>query len=78
MTIFGRKRRPHFKGSPKGRRLKLERNLERPEVRLDHFQAPFAPLTLKLYTKGEAVLRAEVMLHNARAWSGPPPPGSIP
>ncbi|MBE7472911.1 MAG: hypothetical protein HS114_31055 [Anaerolineales bacterium] len=71
MTIFGRKRRPHFKGSPKGRRLKLERNLERPEYDLTIFRLHFAPLTLKLYTKGEAVLRAEVMLHNARAWSGP-------
>jgi DNA-binding transcriptional ArsR family regulator len=71
MTIFGRKRRPHFKGSPKGRRLRLERNLERPEYNLTIFRLHFGPLTLKLYIKGEAVLRAEVMLHNARAWSGP-------
>lgn len=71
MTIFGRKRRPHFKGSSQGRRLRLERNLERPEYNLTIFRLHFGPLTLKLYTKGEAVLRAEVMLHNARAWSGP-------
>lgn len=71
MTIFGRKRRPHFKGSPKGHRLRLERNLERPEHNLTIFRLHFGPLTLKLYTKGEAVLQAEVMLHNARAWSGP-------
>jgi hypothetical protein len=71
MTIFGRKRRPHFKGSPKGRRLRLERNLERPEYDLTIFRLHFGPLTLKLYIKGEAVLRAGVMLHNARAWSGP-------
>jgi hypothetical protein len=71
MTIFGRKRRPHFKGSPKGRRLRLERNLERPEYNLTIFRLHFGPLTLKLYTKGEVVLRVEVMLHNARTWSGP-------
>ncbi|MCQ3976399.1 MAG: hypothetical protein DPW09_23460, partial [Anaerolineae bacterium] len=61
MTIFGRKRRPHFKGKSKGRRLRLERNLERPAYNLTIFRLHFAPLTLKLYTKGEAVLRAEVM-----------------
>jgi DNA-binding transcriptional ArsR family regulator len=71
MTIFGRKRRPHFKGGSKGRRLRLERNLERPAYNLTIFRLHFGPLTLKLYLKGEAVLRAEVMLHNARAWSGP-------
>ncbi|MFN8459988.1 MAG: hypothetical protein U0401_35950 [Anaerolineae bacterium] len=71
MTIFGRKRRPHFKGGAKGRRLKLERDLERPAYNLTIFRLHFGPWTLKLYLKGEAVLRAEVMLHNARAWSGP-------
>ncbi|MBE7470686.1 MAG: hypothetical protein HS114_16250 [Anaerolineales bacterium] len=60
---------PHFKGKSKGRRLRLERNLERPAYNLTIFRLHFGPLTLKLYTKGEAVLRAEVMLHNARAWS---------
>ncbi len=78
MTIFGRQRRPHFKGSPKGRRLRLERNLERPEYNLTIFRIHFGPLTLKLYIKGEAVLRAEVMLHNARAWSGPRRPDQFP
>jgi hypothetical protein len=71
MTIFGRKRRPHFKGKSKGHRLRLERTLERPAYNLTIFRLHFGPLSLKLYTKGEAVLRAEVMLHNARAWSGP-------
>jgi hypothetical protein len=71
MTIFGRQRRPHFKGGSKGRRLRLERDLERPTYNLTIFRLHFGPLTLKLYLKGEAVLRAEVMLHNARAWSGP-------
>jgi hypothetical protein len=70
-TIFGRKRRPHFKGKSKGRRLRLERSFERPEYDLTIFKIHFGVLTLKLYTKGKAVLRVEVMLHNAKAWSGP-------
>jgi hypothetical protein len=67
-TIFGRQRRPHYKGKRKAHRIKVERVLERPAYNLTIFKIHFGPLTLKLYTKGEAVLRGEVMVHNTKAW----------
>jgi hypothetical protein len=66
-TIFGRQRRPHYKGKRKAHRISVERILERPAYNLTIFKIHFGPLTLKLYTKGEAVLRCEVMVHNAKA-----------
>jgi len=66
-TIFGRQRRPHYKGKRKAHRVSVERSLERPAYNLTIFKIHFGPFTLKLYTKGEAVLRGEVMVHNAKA-----------
>jgi hypothetical protein len=66
-TIFGRQRRPHYKGKRKAHRIRVERILERPVYNLTIFKIHFGPLTLKLYTKGEAVLRCEVMVHNTKA-----------
>jgi hypothetical protein len=66
-TIFGRQRRPHYKGKRKAHRVRVERILERPAYNLTIFKIHFGPLTLKLYTKGEAVLRCEVMVHNTKA-----------
>jgi len=66
-TIFGRKRRPHWKGKRKAYRASVERILERPRYNLTIFKIHFGPLTLKMYTKGEAVLRGEVVVHNAKA-----------
>lgn len=65
-TIFGRKRRPHWKGKPKRNRVSVERILERPAYNLTIFKIHFGPFTLKLYTKGEAVLRCEVTVHNTK------------
>ncbi len=66
-TIFGRQRRPHYKGTAKAHRVSVERILERPAYDLTIFKIHFGPFTLKLYTKGEAILRCEVTVHNAKA-----------
>lgn len=62
-TIFGRKYRPH------NRRQKnsgFEIRIEKPDYNLTIFKIHFGKLTLKLYDKGERVLRAEVVVHNAK------------
>ena len=62
-TIFGRKNRPH------NRRQKhsgFEIRIEKPDYNLTIFKIHFGKLTLKLYDKGERVLRAEVVVHNAK------------
>ncbi len=66
-TIFGRKRRPHRKGRFKGQRVPEERIFETPAYDLTIFKIHFGSVTLKLYTKGENVLRAEAVVHNAKA-----------
>jgi len=68
-TIFGRKRRPHWKGQRKKRKINVERIFERPAYNLTIFKIRFGELTLKMYTKGEAVLRCEVVVQNAKALS---------
>ena len=62
-TLFGMTRRPkwHWK-----RRPRLEVVLETPVYDLTVFKLHFGKLTLKAYTKGEHVLRFEVVLHNAK------------
>jgi hypothetical protein len=65
-TIFGTKRRPFRQrgtGKPDPR---LEVVIERPVYDLKVLKAHFK-LTVKLYTKGERVLRIEVIVHNARS-----------
>ena len=66
-TIFGRKRRPHRKGQFKGQRVPEERIFETPAYDLTIFKIHFGSVTLKLYTKGENVLRAEAVVHHAKA-----------
>lgn len=66
-TIFGRKRRPHRKGRFKGQRVPEERIFETPAYDLTIFKLHFGAVTLKLYTKGENVLRAEAVTHHAKA-----------
>jgi hypothetical protein len=68
-TIFGRQRRPHWKGQRKKHKTNVELSLERPTYNLTIFKIRFGELTLKMYTKGEAVLRCEVVVHNAKALS---------
>ena len=63
-TIFGVKARPHW--DRKGKTPRIEVVVERPQYDLTIFKLHFGKLTLKVYTKGERVLRVEVMVHNAR------------
>jgi len=62
-TLFGAKRRPraHAKHRPR-----LAVVLETPTYDLTVFKLHFGKLTLKAYTKGERVLRFEVVIHNVR------------
>ncbi len=60
-TIFGRKDRPHNRGRGGGR---LERVLERSTYDLTVFKLHFGKLTLKMYDKGDRVLRIEAVVNN--------------
>lgn len=65
-TIFGAKRRPyiHNKNRPQPR---FETVVEKPEYNLTVFKLHFGKLTVKMYTKGERVLRSEAIAHNTKA-----------
>lgn len=67
-TIFGVKYRPYFRG-PHGKPPRIELSVERPAYNLTVFKIHFGLLTVKMYSKGERVLRLEVMIHNARRLS---------
>ena len=62
-TIFGRKYRPHNHGQ---KHSEFELRIEKPDYNLTIFKIHFGKLTLKLYDKGERILRAEVVVHNAK------------
>ena len=64
-TIFGRRHRP-FKKGRHSKRPRFEVVVERPVYDLTVFKVHFGKLTVKLYSKGECVLRIEVISHNAR------------
>jgi hypothetical protein len=63
-TNFGMKRRPYWQHNGKAPRLEVV--VERPQYDLTIFKLHFGKLTLKVYTKGERVLRIEVMVHNTK------------
>jgi hypothetical protein len=63
-TIFGVKTRPHR--DRKGKPPRFEVVVERPQYDLTIFKLHFGRLTLKVYTKGERVLRVEVVVHNTK------------
>lgn len=62
-TIFGYQRRPYRKDK-RGKRPKIEIVVERPAYNLTIFKIHFGKLTVKMYSKGERVLRIEVVVHN--------------
>ena len=64
-TIFGSKRRPVR--HKKNKTPRLEVVVEKPQYDLTVFKIHFGKLTVKLYTKGECVLRVEVIIHNTKA-----------
>jgi hypothetical protein len=61
-TILGCKQRPQQRG-----KHRWEITVETPEYGLTVFKIRTRVLTLKLYSKGERVLRCEIVLHNAKA-----------
>jgi hypothetical protein len=61
-TILGCKQRPQRRG-----KTRWEITVEKPEYGLTVFKIRTGVFTLKLYSKGECVLRCEIVLHNARA-----------
>lgn len=62
-TIFGRRQRG---GGSGGQEPRWEVVVERPSYDLTVFKVHCGKLTLKMYSKGERVLRSEVIVHNAR------------
>jgi len=60
-TILGAKQRPQRKS-----KTRWEITVETPEYGLTIFKVHAGALTLKMYTKGERVLRCEVIVHNVR------------
>ncbi|WP_045226886.1 hypothetical protein [Methyloterricola oryzae] len=65
-TIFGRTHRP-FRIPTRGRDVpKLVKAVQTPSYDLTVFKLHWGHLTLKLYDKGERVLRAEVVVHNSK------------
>ena len=63
-TIFGAKSRPHRDRKDKAPRLAVV--VETPTYDLTIFKLHFGKLTLKVYTKGERVLRFEAIVHNTK------------
>jgi len=66
-TIFGTKQRPFLTRNKNKPREEVV--VERPQYNLTVFKLHFGKFTVKLYTKGENVLRVEVIVHNAKAFS---------
>ena len=62
-AMMGRKNRPHNR---KQGRPGIEIRIEKPNYNLTIFKIHFGKITLKLYDKGERILRAEVVVHNAK------------
>ena len=63
-TIFGAQKRPTWRKGKKAPRLQVV--VETPKYDMTVFKIHFGKLTAKLYTKGERVLRIEIIIHNAR------------
>jgi hypothetical protein len=64
-TILGYRHRPKYRRRAK-RSSEWEVAVERPAYNLTVFKLHCGRLTLKIYTKGERVLRIEVVAHNTR------------
>jgi hypothetical protein len=64
-TILGYRRRPRYRSRAK-RSAEWEVSVERPAYDLTIFKLHCGKLTLKIYSKGERVLRIEAVAHNTR------------
>lgn len=63
-TIFGSHKRPHQKNAAGKKRI-VQVTVEKPVYDLTVFKVYFDALTVKIYSKGERVLRFEATVHNA-------------
>jgi hypothetical protein len=66
-TILGYRRRPRYRPRRGKKAPTWEVTVERPVYDLTIFKLHCGRLTLKIYTKGERVLRIEAMAHNVHA-----------
>lgn len=66
-TILGYRRRPRYRPRRGKKEPTWEVTVERPVYDLTIFKLHCGRLTLKIYTKGERVLRMEAMAHNTQA-----------
>jgi len=64
-TILGYRRRPRYRSRAK-RSAEWEVSVEKPAYDLTIFKLHCGKLTLKIYSKGERVLRIEVVAHNTQ------------
>jgi len=62
-TVFGHKQRPSRKKLSQDR---YQIVVETPEYGVTVFKVHYGKLTLKLYTKGERILRIEIVVHNTK------------
>jgi len=69
-TILGYRRRPRYRPRRGKQGPTWEVTVERPVYDLTIFKLHCGRLTLKIYTKGERVLRIEAMAHNTLALDG--------
>jgi len=65
-TLFGSKHRPHLSAQRKDKRPSVQVQIERPAYDLTVFKLHFGKQTLKIYDKGERVLRVEAVAHNVK------------
>jgi hypothetical protein len=66
-TIFGDKNRPHYDKRKKNP-ARWGVVVETPTYDLTVFKVHYGKMTLKIYTKGERVLRVEVIVHNTKEY----------
>jgi len=66
-TIFGNKSRPHYDQRKKNP-TRWGVVVEKPAYDVTIFKVHYGKMTLKIYTKGERVLRIEVIVHNTKEY----------
>jgi hypothetical protein len=66
-TIFGDKKRPHY-DTRKKNPTRWGVVVEKPAYNVTVFKVHYGKMTLKIYSKGERVLRIEVIVHNTKAY----------
>jgi hypothetical protein len=66
-TIFGQAHRPHHRTRRGRKPAEVTKSVQTPGYDLTVFKVKWGRLTLKLYDKGERVLRVEVVVHNTKA-----------